>query len=154
MRTRRHRRWVKGTAMTEMLVGLPVMILLFAGVDYFRMGYAKRLETMSQSHAEAWHKAYSNDGSCYAAGKGPFQGWTDSNSQMPDNNGGGQSLDSKFDSTMFMYGVAHAPKTMQATSARWSATVGSNTSITCNEVVPKEDRNVLTPLVDFIKSFI
>jgi hypothetical protein len=140
--------------MAEFLVGLPMLILLWAGVDYFRRGYARRLDTMNLSHADAWQKAYSNDGSCYAGNKGPWGGWSDNSGSMPDNNGGGQSLDKSFDSSMFFYGVARSTKSETASSSRWSATVKSSTAITCNEVVPTDDRNVLTPLVDFIKSFL
>lgn len=140
--------------MTEMLIGLPLMILLFAGVDYFRMGYARRLQTMSMSHAAAWEKAYSNDGRCYAGNKGPLPLWQQTSGSMPDGNGDGQGLDKKFDSSMFMYGIAHGPATLKASSSRWSATVSTDTEITCNEVVPKDDRNVLTPLIDFVKSFL
>ena len=147
------RRRTRGVAMTEFLVGLPMMILLWAGVDYFRVAYGHRLDVMSTSHAEAWAKAYSNDGSCYGGG-GPWGGWTGSNSQMPDGNGDGQSLDKKFNSTMFMYNTARSTKTEAISSARWSATVGASTTITCNEVVPTDDRNVLTPLTDFIKSYL
>jgi hypothetical protein len=130
-----------------------MIIVLWAGVDYFRMGYARRLDTLNQSHAEAWAKAYSNDGSCFGGG-GPWGGWTSSNGSMPDGNGDGQSLDKKFNSTMFMYNTARSTKKQSASSARWSATVSSSTTITCNEVVPTDDRNVLTPLMDFIKSFL
>ena len=151
--TKRRWRRTRAVAMAEFLVGLPMMILLWAGVDYFRQAYARRLETMSQSHAEAWAKAYSNDGSCYGGG-GPWGGWTSSNSQMPDGNGDGQSLDKKFSSTMFMYNTARSTKSMAVSSSRWSATARSSTTITCNEVVPKDDRDVLTPLADFIKSFL
>src|SRR4051812_34648075 len=155
MRAAMSKRWrrTRGVAMTEFLVGLPMMILLWAGVDYFRTAYAHRLDTMSFSHSAAWAKAYSNDGSCYG-GSSPWGGWTGSNSQMPDGNGDGQSLDRKFDSTMFMYNTARSTKSPPVTSARWSATVASSTTITCNEVVPTDDRNVLAPLVDFIKSFL
>ncbi|MCA1663847.1 MAG: hypothetical protein LC659_06200, partial [Myxococcales bacterium] len=103
--------------MTEFLVGLPVLIVLWAGVDYFRQGYARRLETMNQSHSEAWAKAYSNDGSCYG-GSTPWGGWTGSNSSMPDGNGDGQGLDRKFNSTMFMYNTARSTKSMATHSAR------------------------------------
>ena len=156
MRAATRKRRQRGTAMTEMLLGLPLMILMFAGVDYFRVGYAKRLETMSQSHGEAWAKAYSNDGSCFGSGNGPFPGFGDAMKNMPDGNGDGKPLSSDMHSSMFMYGIAHGPKTQSVTSARWSATVGSNTTITCNEVVPTadNDQDVLTPLADFIKSFI
>jgi hypothetical protein len=146
------RRRTRGAAMVEMLLAVPVMISLWVGVDYFRQGYARRLETMSQSHSDAWAKAYSNDGSCYAGG-GPFPGWTASNSQMPADQSG-QGLDKKFDSSMFMYGVARSTKSMATTSAYYSGTVKSATTITCNEVVPTDDKNVLTPLVDFVKSFL
>jgi hypothetical protein len=151
---RRQRSWrrTRGAAMTEFLVGLPVLILLWAGVDYFRQGFARRLETLNQSHAEAWKKAYSNDGSCFAGG-GPFPGWTEPEKDMPTDKGGEQ-LDKKFSSSTFMYGLARSHKSMATTSARWSGRVSSDTTITCNEVVPKEDRNVLTPLVDFVKSFL
>jgi hypothetical protein len=153
--TTKKRRWrrSRGVAMTEFLVGLPMMILLWAGVDYFRMAYARRLDTLNLSHAEAWAKAYSNDGSCFGGG-GPWGGWSSSNSSMPDGNGDGQGLDKKFNSTMFMYNTSRSTKSESASSSRWSATVSSSTTITCNEVVPTDDRNVLTPLVDFIKSFL
>jgi len=139
--------------MTEFLVGLPMMILLWAGIDYFRAAYKARLETLNWSHSEAWAKAYSNDGSCYGGG-GPWGGWSSSNSQMPDGNGDGQGLDKKFNSTMFMYNTARSTKTHATSSALFHATVSSSTTITCNEVVPTDDRNVLTPLMDFIKSFL
>lgn len=150
----RRRRWTRGVAMTEFLVGIPMIILMFAGIDYFRTAYARRLETLNQSHEAAWELAYSNDGSCYHGQA--YGGWNDTNAlgNMPDGNGDGQSLDKKFSSSMFMYGMAKSTKTMSITSSRWSATVGSSTTITCDEVVPKDDQDVLTPLVDFIKSFI
>jgi hypothetical protein len=153
MRGRRgRRRWIRGAAMAEMLLGVPFMILLYVGVDYFRKGYARRLDTLNQSHAEAWQKAYSNDGSCFAGG-GPWTGFTNNSGQMPTDSSG-ESLDKKFDSSMFMYGVAHAPKSMAVTNSRWHATASSNTTITCNEVVPEEDRNVFKPLIDFIRSML
>jgi hypothetical protein len=140
--------------MAEFLVGLPMMIVLWAGVEYFRTGFARRLDTMNLSHAEAWEKAYSNDGKCYAGNSGPWGGWSENNSQMPDGNGDGQGIDKNFDASMFMYGVSRSTKTESVSSSRFSASVKSGTTITCNEVVPKEDRNVLAPLVDFVKSFL
>ena len=146
MKTRR-RRWqrTRATAMTEFLVGLPVLILLWAGVDYFRQGWARRLETMSQSHAEAWEKAYSNDGACFAGAK-PWGGFTDNSGSMP------SGVTDKTDSSIFKYNVARSSKSMAVTSSRWSGNVVSSTTVTCNEVVPKDDRDVLTPMIDFIKS--
>jgi hypothetical protein len=57
---------------------------------------------------------------------------------------------------MFFYDHAHSTKSMATNSARWSGHVSSSTTITCNEVVPdaNSDNNVLTPLTDFIKSFL
>jgi hypothetical protein len=138
--------------MAEMVLGLPMMILLFVGVDYFRKGYARRLDTLNQSHAAAWEKAYSNDGSCYS-GAGPWSGFSNNSGDMPADEGGA-GLDKKFDSSMFLYGVARSSKSASVTNSYFHATVSSNTTITCNEVVPKEDRNVLTPLIDFIKSML
>lgn len=152
MTTRGRHRRTRGTAMTEMLIGLPVIIILWAGVNYFRVGYARRLETMNTSHAEAWAKAYSNDGSCYSGG-GPLPGFTSELGNLPGDSGG-KGIEKNFDSSMFMYGIAHGPKSLAVNDSRWSATVASNTTITCNEVVPTDDRNVLTPLVDFIKSML
>ena len=150
MKTRRRKRWgrTRATAMTEFLVGAPMLILLWAGVDYFRMGFARRLETMSRSHHEAWEKAYSNDGSCFAGAK-PWDGFTkSSNGDMP------SGATDKTDSSMFKYNVARSSKSLAVTSSRWSGNVTSSTTVTCNEVVPTDDRNVLTPLADFIKSFL
>ena len=98
--------------MTEFLVGLPMIIVLWAGVDYFRQGYARRLETLNQSHAEAWAKAYSNDGIVLSAAPSRGAAGPASNSQMPDGNGDGQGLDDKFDSSMFMYNIARSTKSM------------------------------------------
>lgn len=146
MKTRR-RRWqrTRATAMTEFLVGLPVLILLWAGIDYFRQGWARRLETMSQSHAEAWEKAYSNDGTCFGGAK-PWGGFTDNAGSMP------SGVTDKSDSSIFKYNVARSSKSMAVTSSRWSGNVVSSTTVTCNEVVPTDDRNVLKPMIDFIKS--
>jgi hypothetical protein len=144
------RRRVRGAAMAEMVLCAPIMILMWAGVEYFRRGYARRLETMAQSHAEAWQKAYSNDGSCFTAGAGPWQGWSDN---KPADNPG---LDAKLTSSMFMYGDARVTKQMKISSSRFSATVEAKTTVACNEVVPSknDDQDVITPLKDFILSFI
>lgn len=148
------RRRTRGAAMAEAAICLPVMILMWAGVDYFRRGYARRLDTLSQAHAAAWEKAYSNDGSCYS-GAGGWSGWTSSaSSDLPTE--GGETIDKKFSSSMFLYGTAKATKSETVTSSRWSGTVSSSTTVVCNEVVPDKDsdRNVLTPLIDFVKSFL
>ena len=147
MKMRRRWRRTRAVAMTEFLVGLPMMILLWAGVDYFRTAYARRLDVMSQSHAAAWQKAYSNDGSCFA-GASPWGGFTNNSGSLP------SGIQSSTTSSIFMYNLSRSTKSMSVTSSRWSATVGASTTITCNEVVPTDDRNVLTPLVDFIKSFL
>ena len=157
MKTRRRWQRTRATAMTEFLVGLPVLILLWAGIDYFRQGWARRLETMSQSHAEAWEKAYSNDGSCFGGAK-PWGGFTDNAGSKPwdgftKNSGSLPSgVKSSTTSSIFMYNQARSSKSLAVTSSRWSGNVTSSTTVTCNEVVPKDDRDVVKPLFDFIKS--
>ena len=59
------RRNEKGVAMTEMLLLIPVAILMWGGIDYFRMGYVRRLETLAKAHDVGWKLAYSNVGSCF-----------------------------------------------------------------------------------------
>jgi hypothetical protein len=145
MKMRRRWRRTRAVAMTEFLVVLPMLVLLWAGVDYFRQGFARRLETMSQSHAEAWEKAYSNDGTCFGGAK-PWDGFTKSSGSMP------SGITDKSDSSIFKYNVARSSKSMALTSSRWSGNVVSSTTVTCNEVVPKDDRDVLKPMIDFIKS--
>lgn len=144
--------------MTEFLVGLPMMILLWAGVDYFRVAYAIRLNTLNLSHAEAWEKAYSNDGTCFAGGK-PWDGFTKgTNGQNPSSglptSKNGDTLTGGLTSSLIMYNIATSKKSATVTSSRWTATVASSTAVTCDEVVPKDDRDVVAPLADLIKSIL
>ncbi len=50
--------------MVEVALLCPIMILTWVGIDYFRNGYARRLNTVQAAATDAWKMAYSNDGSC------------------------------------------------------------------------------------------
>jgi hypothetical protein len=161
------RRNSRGVAMTETLLVIPVALLMWAGIDYFRRGYVRRLETLAKSHEVAWKLAYSNDGSCFA-NKEPFAGFGGENSVTAESNVGaeGSQATSNYQgntsSSMFMYAHANVGASMALTaSSRFDSggEVKGGTYITCNEVVPATsssdkyaDRNVLTPLWDFVKS--
>jgi hypothetical protein len=148
--------------MAEMCLAAPVMILLWVGVDYFRVGYSRRLQSLSDAHAGAWKAAYSNDGSCFAGG-GPFPGITGSSLNIVDGSGNPVDPGPKLSgsSSMFMYGTAHATGQASVSNALFGAQMKSESFITCNEVVPdvkKEkdeyaDQNVVKPMFDFVKSF-
>lgn len=149
--------------MTEVVIMLPMLLLIWAGVDYFRMAYARKLDSIGRAQHQAWKLAYSNDGSCFA-NKEPWSGFTGEND--PSNNStvgaDGETITAPFkgstSNSMLIY--AHANQTVsQATDApRWiggsGRTVSGGMYITCNETVPKssDDQDVLTPLWDFVKS--
>jgi hypothetical protein len=163
--------------MAEMVLLAPVMILMWVGIDYFRSGYARRLEAINQSHAAAWKKAYSNDGSCFA-NKEPWSGFTGENDSTSASNTGeeGSQASSAFggktSSSMFMYAHANVSATVKTKAAHFdNESVGNlsgGTYVACNEVVPATnaesgigsgnspskfaDQDVLTPLWDFVKS--
>ena len=147
--------------MAEICLAAPVMILLWVGVDYFRVGYARRLQTLSDAHAAAWQKAYSNDGSCFKAGGAPWQGFTGGTNTIVDGNGNTIDPAQKFSGTssMFIYGTTRASANASVSNAYWSAQMTSESFITCNELVPDTsndkyaDQNVITPLWDVVKSF-
>jgi hypothetical protein len=167
----------KGAAYAEMVLLAPVMILMWVGIDYFRSGYARRLETLSKAHEVAWKLAYSNDGSCFA-NKEAFAGFTGESNITDASNVGekGSEATSSFSgstsSSMFMYAHANVAATMQTKAAYFDGGSTGNLKggmyITCNEVVPATnsesavgstgkpdkfaDQNVLTPLWDFVSS--
>jgi hypothetical protein len=161
------RRSEKGVAMTETLLVIPVALLMWAGIDYFRAGYVRRLETLAMAHQTAWKLAYSNDGSCFA-NKEFFAGFTGESDITDASNVGekGQEATESYQgntsSSMFMYAHANVGAHMGLhASSRFDSggNVKGGMYITCNEVVPKTsssdkyaDRNVLTPLWDFVKS--
>jgi hypothetical protein len=136
------------------------MILLWVGVDYFRVGYTRRLQSLGDARAAAWKAAYSNDGSCFAGG-GPLPGLSGAGLGLVDGNGNPVDPGPKFAATssMFMYGTAHATGQAKVTNGSLSAAMRSEAFITCNEVVPDAkkdayaDQNVGQPLWDFVKSF-
>jgi hypothetical protein len=149
--------------MTEVVICLPVMITMWFGIDYFRSGYARRLEAMHKARTAAWTLATSNDGSCFA-NKEPWAGFTGENDAMdasntsPDGAQAAQTFSNNTSSSMFLYAHAHKSATMQTKVARFDGNsqrvVGGRTYVTCNEVVPggANDQNVLTPLWDFVRS--
>jgi hypothetical protein len=171
------RRNEKGAAMAEMVLLAPVMILMWVGIDYFRSGYARRLETLANAHQVAWKLAYSNDGSCFA-NKEAWSGFTGENDVTDASNVGDQgsqatsAFSGNTSSSMFMYAHANVSAKMATKAAQFdgggAGNVGGGMYITCNEVVPPTnasaaigsgrgadqfaDQNVLTPLWDFVSS--
>ncbi len=167
----------RGAAMAEMVLLAPIMILMWMGIDYFRQGYARRLDALAQSHAQAWKLAYSNDGSCFA-NKEPWAGFTGDNNAFDPNNTGekgseaASAFKSNTSSSLFSYSHAFVDAQEALRAAHWQGGPGGGnvkggTFITCNEVVPATnaesgvgssgysqfaDQNVLTPLIDWVKS--
>jgi hypothetical protein len=152
--------------MAEFVVAIPVMLMLWFGVSYFRQGYARRLQALSDVHADAWAKAYSNDDSCFKAGAGPWQGWSDGQAQgggtLGDGNGNPVDPAGAFQgsSSAFIYGTVRSSAKRDLGGAMGQGSVGADMFITCNELVPtatqldpEADQNVVTPLWDFAKSF-
>jgi|GEM_PF-3336907 len=151
--------------MVEMVILLPVMITMWFGIDYFRSGYARRLNALGVSQTRAWKLAQSNDGSCFA-NKEAFAGFGGENDVTDPSNVGdkgaeaGQQFQGNTGSSMFMYAHANQVAQMSTRKARFdgdkTGSVRGGTYVTCNEVVPSGanygDQNVLTPLWDFVKS--
>ena len=166
----------RGAAMAEFLILMPVMLLMWFGIDYFRSGYARRLEAFGKARAAAWKLAYSNDGSCFA-NKEFFAGFTGENNAMDPSVVGQKGAEAtetfkgNTSSSLFMYAHANVSATMKTNAAYFNngtvSEVGGGSYVTCNEVVPAtsaaagvgshgweeySDQNVLTPLWDFVKS--
>jgi hypothetical protein len=152
--------------MVEVVLLVPVMILMWIGIDYFRSGYARRLDALGRSQAAAWKLAYSNDGSCFA-NKEFFAGFLGDND--PSNIGGmgtdaSNTYKSNTSSSMFLYAHANIEATAATHKAHFegdrAGEVKGSTYIACDEVVPiansdatqYDDQNVLTPLWDFVSS--
>lgn len=169
-RVHKIRRRQRGAAMAEMVLLAPVMILMWFGIDYFRSGYARRLEAINESHAKAWALAYSNDGSCFA-NKEPWAGFTGENDTASTGSDGSQASEAfkgGTTSSMFMYAHANVQTSWSTRVAHWDGSKGSmkaGTYVACNEVVPGtkgndatpgadkfDDQNVLTPLYEWVKS--
>jgi hypothetical protein len=162
--------------MAEMVLLAPIMILMWIGIDYFRAGWARRLDAIARSHAQAWTLAYSNDGSCFKA-KEPWAGFTGENNAYDPNNTGekgsqaAQTFGGNTSSSLFMYAHASVMADQKTGDARWvggsGGSVYGGTYVACNEVVPAtnaeskigsngggkfDDQDVITPLWDFIRS--
>jgi Flp pilus assembly protein TadG len=158
----RHRRQ-KGAAMAEMCIVLPLLILMWFGIDYFRSGYARRLQAIAESHQKAWALAYSNDGSCYSAsGNESSPGNSGQNDPYDAGNTGtkGSQAATAFSqnssSSMFRYGHANVQTNWKTRAARFQEGAVGNlpagTYVACDEIVPQksDDQNVFGPLLSFI----
>jgi len=151
----------RGAAMAELCLLAPVMILMWIGIDYFRAGYARRLDALAQSHKTAWKLAYSNDMSCFA-NKSPWQGFTGGNPDLEPSSAGSDAANAtstfsqNSSSSMFMYAHTFVPIDVATKDARWGGgqpgKVHGASFIACNEVVPDDDQNVITQLWDFVRS--
>lgn len=147
--------------MAELCLLAPVMILMWIGIDYFRAGYARRLDALNLSHQRAWKLAYSNDMSCFA-NKSAWTGFTQGNPDLEpgasgqDASNASQAFKDNSSSSMLFYAHAWVPTDVNTKDARWGGGQGGKvhgaTFITCNEVVPTDDQNVITPLWDFVRS--
>ena len=163
--------------MAEMVLLAPVMILMWVGIDYFRSGYSRRLETLANAQQVAWKLASSNDGSCFA-NKEAFAGFTGENNITDASNVGAtgsqatQAYQGNTSSSMFLYAHANVSAQMATKAAHFDGggvgQLKGGMYITCNEVVPPTsataalgsgksadqfaDQNVLTPLWDFVSN--
>lgn len=146
--------------MVEVVVMLPVMILLWAGVDYFRAAYSRKMDSLMRAEMTAWKQAYSNDGSCFA-NKEPWSGFTGELSVASVGDDGATISDATKGSTtnsLFIYAHANVQVEQSTLAPRWGSgtavMVRGGSYMACNEVVPASDKDqdVLTPLWDFVKS--
>src|SRR5438093_1233554 len=128
-----------------MVLLAPVMILMWVGIDYFRAGYARRLESLKKAHEVAWKLAYSNDGSCFAnkefvAGFTGESNITDASNVGEKGSEATNSFSGSTSSSMFMYAHANVGAKMHTKAALFDGgavgSVGGGMYITCNEVVP------------------
>src|SRR5262245_6666111 len=90
--TMRRRNKPRGIAMTEMVFVVPVMILMWMGIDFFRSGYARRLATLQHASTKAWKLASSNDGSCFKQNE-QFAGTSGQNDATSSENSGSVGSD-------------------------------------------------------------
>lgn len=173
---RRIRRRQRGAAIAEFVILAPVMILMWAGIDYFRSGYARRLDAIAQSHAQAWALAYSNDGRCFQ-NQEPWAGFTgNDNAGDPSVTGEeGSQASEEFkggtSSSMFQYAHVNTEGSWKTKGAWWNGNavgeVKGGTYVICDEVVPATnaessegssgyskyaDQDVLKPLWGFVRS--
>ncbi|RLB56399.1 MAG: hypothetical protein DRJ42_03545 [Deltaproteobacteria bacterium] len=51
---------IRGTAMIETVIMLPVFILIWTGIIYIYQGYERKIGVMQQTRADAWHHATNN----------------------------------------------------------------------------------------------
>ena len=149
----------RGAAMAEFVLLAPVMIAMWMGINYFRMGYARRLDALGKSQTNAWTRAYANDMSCFRSGAnlGGLAGLMANVGSQ-----GGQQAQNAVDtfsgnsnnSSIFLYASSGSGVNEEVSNAHFGlkAGVGGATVVICNEVVPvgSGDQDVLTPMKSFI----
>jgi hypothetical protein len=64
----------RGAVMAEVVITLPVTLVLWKGIDYFRGGYMARIDALSQARNGAFSLAHDNTGKCFAGGT-PWEGF-------------------------------------------------------------------------------
>jgi hypothetical protein len=152
----------KGVAMAEFVIVLPVALAMWMGIEYFRSGYARRIQALGQSQTQAWKLAYSNDMSCF---KGASNWGGLAGAGVDYGAGGGDQANKAVDSysqnakssSMFLYGTTRQTGSVATKKAPWDnkrvGRVSGATYVLCNEVVPppSDDANVFTPLKSFIE---
>jgi hypothetical protein len=153
MRGRRAR--ARGAAMVEFLIGLPLAMLIWLGIDYFRAGYLGKLGAMSAGYDRAWSLALGNDGACLQMD----EDWAGHNPIIDPLRPG--SVDPPVSRAIADYVRARTPRldsyahadvtvAVKTRPARWHGdSVGAvfgRGYVLCDEVVPPLDAQVL-PLV-------
>lgn len=147
----------RGAAMAELCLLAPLLILVWQGVDYFRSAYARLLQTNSDAQAQAWEKAYSNDGSCFRGGA-PWSGVSSGAGPAMPQDQKGEELHRRATSSAFRYGTVRVRKTRPLPRAGWRTGAGhvaAEMFLTCNESVagPSADSDLAKPLWDFLQSW-
>ena len=68
----------RGAVMAEVVITLPVTLVLWKGIDYFRGGYMARIDALSQARNEAFSLAHDNTGKCFGSAP-PWEGFKSEN---------------------------------------------------------------------------
>ncbi len=150
--------------MVEVVILLPVMLLMWAGIDYFRAGYVRRLQAMQMAQTAGWKSAMSNDGSCFSQ-KESWAGFSGSNDPTAGTGSAASTFIGGTGSSLFQYGHAKTQQQLSTTAATFNSNAVSTLTagfyVTCDEVVPVDnssnsfaDSDVFTPLKSYISSLI
>ncbi len=144
--------------MAEVVILLPVMLLMWAGIDFFRSGYVRRLQAMQMAETAGWKSAMSNDGSCFAH-RESWSGFSGSTAPTSGTGSAASSFMGNTHSSMFLYGHAQTQAQVATKAARFDNNSVANMTagfyVTCDEVVPAapaRDDDVFTPMAAYIGS--